>query len=252
MAFGNGPSVVTNGLVLALDAADRNSYVSGSTTWNDLSGNGYNFIGTGSYGFSNNAIVFNRNNATNTGTIFTLSNIANQLKIENILSGSFTIETWILPQTLSGSNFDATETDQGIVVWPGFHNTQRISLNGSSTIFASVWNSARTSEFTVTSTSSLNLNNFNHVVGVVNREVTQSLGYVNGTLNVLSGSIPPSAMTSANGVPANTLNIGAARNISQYRWFYTGSIAIVKVYNRALSAAEIAQNYNAQKSRFNL
>ena len=35
-AFGK---IVTNGLVLALDAADRNSYVSGSTTWNDLSGN---------------------------------------------------------------------------------------------------------------------------------------------------------------------------------------------------------------------
>jgi hypothetical protein len=250
MAFANGGSIVTNGLILALDAADRNSYVSGSTTWNDLSGNGYNFIGTGSYGFSNNAIVFNRNNAANTGTLFTLSNIANQLKIENILSGSFTIETWILPQTLSGSNFDATEVAQTIVAWPGFHNTQRITP--TDTIFASVWNSARTSEFLVVSTSSLNLNNFNHVVGVVNREVTQSLGYVNGTLNVLSGSIPPSAMTSANGVPANTLNIGAARNISQYRWFYTGSIAIVKVYNRALSAAEIAQNYNAQKSRFNL
>jgi hypothetical protein len=250
MAFGNGPSVVTNGLVLALDAADRNSYVSGSTTWNDLSGNGYNFIGTGSYGFSNNAIVFNRNNTTNAGTLFTLSNIANQIRIENILSGSFTIETWILPQTLSGSNFDATEPAQTIVAWPGFHNTQRITP--TDTIFASVWNSARTSEFLVVSTSSLNLNNFSHVVGVVNREVTQSLGYVNGTLNVLSGSIPPSAMTSANGTPANTLNIGAARNTSNYRWFYTGSIAIVKVYNRALSAAEIAQNYNAQKSRFNL
>ena len=42
MAFGNGPRIITNGLVLALDAADRNSYVSGSTTWTDLSGNGRN------------------------------------------------------------------------------------------------------------------------------------------------------------------------------------------------------------------
>lgn len=36
-AFGK---IVTDGLVLCLDAADRNSYVSGSTTWYDLSGNG--------------------------------------------------------------------------------------------------------------------------------------------------------------------------------------------------------------------
>jgi hypothetical protein len=36
--FSNGPTISTNGLVLALDAGDRNSYVSGSTTWNDLVG----------------------------------------------------------------------------------------------------------------------------------------------------------------------------------------------------------------------
>ena len=42
MSFDNGPRIVTNGLVLALDAADRNSYVSGSTTWFDLSGNSNN------------------------------------------------------------------------------------------------------------------------------------------------------------------------------------------------------------------
>ena len=36
--YANG-KIVTNGLVLALNAADRNSYVSGSTTWYDLSGN---------------------------------------------------------------------------------------------------------------------------------------------------------------------------------------------------------------------
>jgi hypothetical protein len=38
MSFSNGPTVVTNGLVLSLDAGDRNSYVSGSTTWFDLAG----------------------------------------------------------------------------------------------------------------------------------------------------------------------------------------------------------------------
>jgi hypothetical protein len=43
MSFSNGPTIVTNGLVLALDAGDRNSYVSGSSTWFDLSGNNYNF-----------------------------------------------------------------------------------------------------------------------------------------------------------------------------------------------------------------
>ena len=57
-AFGK---IVTNGLVLALDAADRNSYVSGSTTWGDLTGN-TNATLLGSVGYSNLAggsLIFN-------------------------------------------------------------------------------------------------------------------------------------------------------------------------------------------------
>ena len=39
MAISRGPKIVTNGLVLALDAADRNSYLGSGTTWTDLRGN---------------------------------------------------------------------------------------------------------------------------------------------------------------------------------------------------------------------
>ena len=34
--------------------------------------------------------------------------------------------------------------------------------------------------------------------------------------------------------------------------FFSGSISTVQIYNRALSASEVLQNYNAQKSRYNL
>jgi hypothetical protein len=36
MGFKNGPRIVTDGLVLSLDAGDRNSYVGSGTTWNDV------------------------------------------------------------------------------------------------------------------------------------------------------------------------------------------------------------------------
>jgi hypothetical protein len=39
MSLQHSPKIVTDGLVLALDAANSKSYVNGSTTWNDLSGN---------------------------------------------------------------------------------------------------------------------------------------------------------------------------------------------------------------------
>jgi len=34
--------------------------------------------------------------------------------------------------------------------------------------------------------------------------------------------------------------------------YWGGGVSIIRVYNRALSAAEIDQNYNAEKSRFGL
>ena len=43
MAYFTGPNIVTNGLVLALDAGSERSYPGTGTTWKDLSGNGYNF-----------------------------------------------------------------------------------------------------------------------------------------------------------------------------------------------------------------
>jgi hypothetical protein len=48
MAISHSPRIVRDGLVLALDAADRNSYPGTGTTWNDLSGNGRNFTLDGS------------------------------------------------------------------------------------------------------------------------------------------------------------------------------------------------------------
>ena len=42
MGFYDGPKIVTDGLVLALNAADRNSYPGSGTTWYDISGNSNN------------------------------------------------------------------------------------------------------------------------------------------------------------------------------------------------------------------
>ena len=42
MALSHSPSIVTNGLVLCLDAANSKSYPGSGTTWTDLSGRGNN------------------------------------------------------------------------------------------------------------------------------------------------------------------------------------------------------------------
>jgi hypothetical protein len=60
MSNNYGPRIVTDGLVLCLDAADRNSYPGSGSTWYDLSGNNYNGTISGATftTFNNNGVFY--------------------------------------------------------------------------------------------------------------------------------------------------------------------------------------------------
>jgi len=60
LALSHSPSIITNGLVLCLDAANSKSYPGSGTTWTDLSGNGNNGTlvnGISRYSFSNSTTL---------------------------------------------------------------------------------------------------------------------------------------------------------------------------------------------------
>ena len=61
MGIGYGPRVITDGLVLALDAADVSSYPGSGTTWTDLSGNGNNGTLVNGVGYDNGSLIFDGN-----------------------------------------------------------------------------------------------------------------------------------------------------------------------------------------------
>ena len=221
MAFGNGPSVVTNGLVLALDAADRNSYVSGSTTWNDLSGNGNNgsLVSGPTFNSANGgSIVFNGTNQ--------YINCGNNSSIQITVG---TISAWV-KTTSPGSSFRSIIAKQS--AW-GLFVADNILVTYD-------WGAA------ATRTTGINIADgtwkytaltFTQTVGTPSNN---AIVYLNGT-SVLTTTV----QHSNHGV---NLQIAEA-NASQ---FLNGNIANAQVYNRVLSAVEIAQNYNTQKSRFNL
>ena len=96
----HGPSIITQGLVLALDAADRNSYPGSGTTWTDLSGNGntgtltngptYNSANGGSIVFdgSNDYVNFSYNSSLNIGGLnITLSSWVRPTSLVNLNAG---------------------------------------------------------------------------------------------------------------------------------------------------------------------
>jgi hypothetical protein len=97
MAGTIAPNIVTDGLVLYLDAANTKSYVSGSTTWNDMSG------------FSNNGTLVNGPtfNSANGGSIV-FDGVNDYVDCNSTivnLNSSFTFASWVkTPLNLSSNS----------------------------------------------------------------------------------------------------------------------------------------------------
>jgi hypothetical protein len=96
-------------------------------------------------------------------------------------------------------------------------------------------------------TGYLNLNQWYNFTFVANSADNSLKIYVNGIIE------SSSTVTTYNGtLKVNlgaTLNIGADPNRSRY---FGGNIASTQIYNRALSAQEVQQNFNALRGRYGI
>lgn len=230
MAVNNRIPIVKNGLLLYVDAANRNSYNSGSTTWRDVSLNNNN-------GTLINGPVFNN---TNGGTlVFDGVNDYVEVPVINLpLSGSVCV--WIyktgngLPDGSGAVDFFSNISGDGRYGW-----SFGMNVNTSKVDFYIAQNGTYGVEDF--STALINQNTWYNVTCTYNG--TSKAIYINGSLDSIFAS-------TVNGT--NTVDKwGIASRITNLRCF-KGYIPIVQAYNRALSASEVAQNYNAQKSRFGL
>jgi hypothetical protein len=215
-----GPNVVTDGLVLWLDAGNIKSYVSGSTTWTDLSRSRNNsaLISGPTFNSANNgSIVFNG-----------ISGYVSVNSGANILSSTaYTKVAWFYPTTYGYNIISGDNTSQHAFWLQGTSNL-RAGHNGSWSI--------------VTSTTTLALNTWYH--GAVSFNTTTGWAlYVNGVLEATSADVT----TFVGGF--NVINVGSYNGNAN---LFFGRIATAQVYNRVLTAREVLQNYNATKGRFNL
>jgi len=216
MSFYNGPTIVTNGLVLCLDAGDRNSYVSGSTTWRDLSGNGNN-------GTLVNGPLYDDKNS---GGIRFLDDVNDYISLPTINTNSnFTLDFWTQrfndddPTLFSG----ITNGHLQIRTYGG-----GIQLVRSFIEAIGIFSNSATSRNT-----SLNI--------TITRSGTTFDCYINsGYRSSLTYSTAFTTTSPVIGI--NTSNTSP----------YIGIINVFSYYNRTLTAIEIRQNFNAQKSRFGL
>lgn len=230
------PKIVTNGLVLNLDAGNPKSYSGIGTSWIDLSRRtGTSTMSNITYSSSNNGI-FSYN-----GTSSTTSN-------SSVISGAtqFTIMVWFKTNVVANYNNILDFNYQfygnanvgprlemaadGSLAWVFSGNTTNVNIFTGYQIMANGLQSNTWYHATITRNSTPTVNTY--LNGLYRQSLRQDVG---SNVDAFVGSF--------NKI---TTGVGWASR------FHNGYIANVLAYNRALTASEVLQNYNALKGRFGL
>jgi len=229
-----GPNIVTDGLVLYLDAANPKSYPGTGNTWYDISGfNNHgtmnNFIGSGpdiSSGYDSNTkyMMFDRHLGIGDGVSNNRVNFSSSSSLLDCYSeNGVSIELWLKIKTPV-----CTAITKMHGVWEIYycstltHRTERTT--GTTELSSSLYNTTYTT--------------FHNIIAThdgTNRKI-----FVNGIkiaedVNICTGQI------------FNALSLGGYSNGN---YAFIGAMSIYRLYNRALADNEVLQNYNAFKSRF--
>jgi hypothetical protein len=223
--------IVTNGIVLYLDAGNKASYPGSGTTWYDLSGNN-------NHGTLTNGAVFNSGNGGIISFDGTDDYVINS-SCKNLPQGS-----------------SARTTQMWIYFNSNTNNILQLGLEGAN------------SSGSIYILEYLQLSNVFLFIDAANGEnnITISGGELPGTgawVNYtflhsypnwsyyLNGTLTKSGIF---GVEFNTegQKYVIGRRLDNSQPLFWGNLSTVSMYNRALSASEVFQNYNAQKSRFGL
>jgi hypothetical protein len=216
MAFNYSPKIVTDGLVFYLDAANTKSYVSGSTTWTNISQ------------ISNNGTLTN-------GPIF------------NTGSGGSIVFDGVDDSVVSANTINITgSAARTINIW--FRSTGTISTRQALAYFGSEAASGRS--YIEIEASQFKFNTGAVALGgavVANVWYNGAVTFNGSTLIVYINGVQVNT-----GVPTVNTGLGSlilGRFVTNV-FPLTGNIAQYSLYNRALSAQEILRNYEATRTRF--
>jgi hypothetical protein len=230
MGVYGGPEINESGLVLALDAGNTKSYPGSGTTWTDLSGRGNTgtLVNGPTYNSANGgSIVFDGTNDT-----VTLPNVGMPS------SGARTFSIWI-----KASSISSIRTLMGY----GTLNTLQSNLLHINAVSSGdIYFGFNDADF-YTAGNTLNTSNYYHICATYNGgalNTSNVLIYVNGVTQSLT------ATGAFLGGTPNTANTSYAIGGDNGIRFYSGNISQASFYNRALSAAEVSQNFNALRARY--
>lgn len=223
-----GSKIVTDGLILALDASDKTSYSGTGTAWLDLSGQRADASISGSVSFVNSGLASYFNFATAASTAYIGSTLAqNYLDVTIVFQPDFTLNSQASLVGLIGTSTDATGNDK--------------SMRFSGADGTGPWT----------------IRNPDNTDGWASSATTY---YVNGVAYTGAGNL----VSGWNILGATRTNTTTGAFASPFAYFlgtegysggvrdFKGKIAACYMYNRSLTNAEQLQNYSALRYRFGI
>ena len=242
MGVAYNPRIITDGLVLAVDAANTKSYPGTGTTWFDLTGNGRDGTFAGSPTFSNQTNSFD-------GTTWTTFADDTELDFLNRLPMTYEVfckPTQVWPNTSWRGLIDreGLSPRDGYTMWLS-HNTSNQGWYFRLERFTA---GTQIGPYFYITTADV-VNKFHHIVGT----------YDGTYAKIYHNTVLKQTVTNTNNITntSSTTSIGVRRGTYQQSGFTNGSafigeIPIARIYNKALSAAEVKQNFEANRSRVGL
>ena len=223
LASGKSTGIVTNGLILNLDAGNTASYPGTGTTWTDLTGNGNNGTLVNGVGYS-----------SSNGGVLTFDGV-------NDLISSFpsafpnrttkTLDIWF--RSTSNVRQGLISNRQGSTGWV-------LVINKDASGRLEYYHTAGSSLLEI---NVISINNWYNVILTYDATNLSTKLFLNG-VNIKTGTLNLPVSSTFNGAIGNEENVVSSP--------FKGDLPIVRIYNRVLSTAEITQNFDVTKSRFGL
>ena len=224
--------IVSDNLILYLDAANPKSYSDGDTTWSDmLGGNDITLTGGPSFDSTDGggSIVFDGSDDQGTNDSFS---------IDNIDDNGGSLEVWC--------KITDTSSYRHIAGWRDSDKFYMLLLYNNGSMEARADGAG--SHVDIVSSdygTSFWADNWNQIVLTLNRSDNKTRFYLNGSLVDTSSSTVGAMGTNNLFELMKTADLGSATS--------AGKLSQVRVYSgKVLSAAEVKQNYDAVKIRFGL
>jgi len=215
--------IVTNGLVIYLDAANRKSYPGSGTVWTDLSGNG-------NTGTLTNGPTYSSGNSGYL-TLDGSNDFINGTSISSQLTTDITAEAWVY---VSSAGVDWVR-----IIGTGGNTGNRTFGLWYASDRKLLWQRYGAADPSIYPTSPiLQLNTWHHVAATTNGS-SHAL-YLDGV----------SIGTNTAAGPWSASNEAVTIGFAGFHTYHNGRISNARLYNRALTDQEIKQNFNAHRGRF--